>query len=264
MLPKALSLLLNGELTPMELAMMMTPVVLGGYERLKVQEAEFPAVVVVEGLTPSSSSSSALPTASGSASRSAANAFAHVGASSTFGTAITATPSPFAPLSPATADVTGMLILGLSAPQRQRIDDEESWLFELKPVNVHIITEEMGMLVGEGGVPGGRKVVVEAETYVWDGLRASLWERAEQVWSLDGFLGGLMGEGLGDGEGGEGEGCMVWEVEGKGAETLGGDGENVVKGGEGERKVVESGRVDGEGAVLMSVENEYDEADYDV
>lgn len=51
---------------------------------------------------------------------------------------------------------------------------------------------------------------------------------------------------------------------GKGAETPGCDGENVVKGGEGERKVVESGRVDGEGAVLMSVENEYDEADYDV
>lgn len=207
MLPKALSLL-NGELVPMELAMMMTPAVLGGYERLKVKEAEFPAVVVVEGLTPSSSST--LPTASGSgsgsASRSAANAFAHVGASSTFGTAMAATPNPFAPLSPATADVTGMLILGLTAPQRQRIDDEESWLFELKPANVHIITEEMGMLVGEGGVPGGRKVVVEAETYVWDGLRASLWERAEQVWSLDGFLGGLMGEGLGDGEGGEGKG----------------------------------------------------------
>jgi len=130
---------------------------------------------------------------------------------------------------------------------------------------VHIITEEMGMLVGEGGVPGGRKVVVEAETYVWDGLRASLWERAEQVWTLQGFLGGLMGEGLGDGEG-----CMVWEVEGKGAETPGGDGENVVKGvavmkgGEGERKVVESGRVDGEEAVLLSIENGYDEADYDV
>jgi len=125
MLPKALSLLLNGELTPMELAMMMTPVVLGGYERLKVKGAEFPAAVVVEGLTPSSSSS-ALPTASGSgsASGSAANAFAHVGASSTFGTAMAA--HPFAPLSPATADVTGMLILGLTAPQRKRIDDEES------------------------------------------------------------------------------------------------------------------------------------------
>lgn len=143
---------------------MMTPVVLGGYERLKVKGAEFPAVVVVECLTPSSSSSSALASASGSASGSAANAFAHVGASSTFGTAMAA--HPFAPLSPATADVTGMLILGLSAPQRQRIDDEESWLFELKPANVHIITGEQGLLVGEGGVPGGRKVVVEAETYV--------------------------------------------------------------------------------------------------
>lgn len=80
-----------------------------------------------------------------------------------------------------------------------------------------------------------------------------------------GVFGRVDGEGLG-----EGEGCMVWEVEGKGAETPGGDGENVVKGvtamkgGEGGRKVVESGRVDGEEAVLLSIENGYDEADYDV
>lgn len=108
--------------------------------------------------------------------------------------------------------VDGMVVF-LTAEQRERVDEEEGLLFELKPVTVEVLVLEP-QAGGDGGAVG--QVLVEAETYVWDGARASLWEPEEKVWTLEGYLTDLAGWGMdrdGDGEEKEGEGG-VWGVDG--------------------------------------------------
>jgi len=175
----------------------MTPATLHGYERLAVKGADFPAIVAVEGVqeaenaeeSPSRMNWGMVPGLEGAT-------FVGVGA---------------AGKKVKKADrVTGTLVF-LPAAYHERVDEEEVWLFAVAPVQVEVVTMEP---LSINNIIAVRPVLVDAETYVWDGLRASLYEREEKEWSIEEYLGSMMGWGMDeDGEEGEGE-VDVWGVDG--------------------------------------------------
>lgn len=170
----------------------MAPATLHGYERLAVKWADFPAVVAVAAGVKS-------PDESGVGVGSAEDSPHGMGGEMEGGA--------HAGLArKRNVETVGGMVVFLTAGQRRRVDEEEGLLFELKPVTVEVLVLEP-RAGGDGGAVG--KVLVQAETYVWDGARASLWEKEEKVWTLEGSLADLAGWGM-DGGGG----VDVWGVDG--------------------------------------------------
>lgn len=170
----------------------MAPATLYGYERLAVKWADFPAVVAAaEGVKGADDD--------GVGVGSAEDSLEGMGGEMEGGAQVGLTKK--------TVETVDGMVVFLTAEQRERVDEEEGLLFELRPVTVEVL-----VLESEGAVG---KVLVEAETYVWDGARASLWEE-EKAWTLEGYLTDLAGWGMdggGDGDGKDGE-VDVWGVDG--------------------------------------------------
>ena len=95
------------------------------------------------------------------------------------------------PSNPA-AQVEGLLVFGLTDDERRDLDNYESGLYDLTAVTVE--TEVVDQ-VDEGGKESTekKKVFVDAEVYIWGGLREELVETAEQVWSVEAYVGGRLG-----------------------------------------------------------------------
>ncbi|KAL5361169.1 hypothetical protein BJX96DRAFT_81979 [Aspergillus floccosus] len=84
------------------------------------------------------------------------------------------------------ATVEGMLVFGLDCEQRNALYEIEAGLMQLAEVQVQIPLMER-----VGAHEMSSTLVVDAGTFVWQGLREGLIRVAGSMWSLDGFLTGL-------------------------------------------------------------------------